>query len=389
MHRLTPRFVRARRYLRETSPALRLAFTLVELLVVIAIIGILVALLLPAIQAAREAARRIQCQNHLHNLALAVSEYENQRKGFPPAASAKPDDGEAYSAITLIENDYSWIIQILPQIEEQGLSDQFKAGGNKTKYNNPDTDLPNYGNPQQAQPNVLLCPSDGARGRFYTKVIRGGGGGLNFGLTFGKANYVGYVSPIHIICMRTHPGAFTNEVQPIKNITDGTSKTLMLSEVRTRDNTDDPRGVWAVAWTAGSILAFDMHTRKLDKEEPEGGCGPNTPKPRYRNMPYIPFIYPNVGSFTPNSSPVGNADMLRECPDSNGARYENMPCDLESLHTYTWTSAAPRSMHPGGVNATHCDASVVWVSDDIDIFLMARKVSINDGQGEVEGYVSK
>jgi prepilin-type N-terminal cleavage/methylation domain-containing protein len=382
MRRLTPQSIRAGRRSRHTNRARCLAFTLVELLVVIAIIGILVALLLPAIQAAREAARRVQCQNHLHNLALAVSEYENQQKGFPPAAFAQANDGEAYTNISVIENDYSWITQILPQIEEQTLADQFKAGGNKTRYNNPDTDLPNYGNPQQSQPNILLCPSDGARGRFYTKVIRGGGGGLNFGLTFGKANYVAYVSPIHIICMRTHPGAFINDVQPIKSITDGTSKTLMLTEVRTRDNTDDPRGVWAAAWTAGSILAYDMHAKNLTANSAETGCGP---APHKRNLPYIPFQYPGVGCFPPNSKPIGNADMLRECPESNVASLENMPCAMQNG---TWTSAAPRSMHPGGVNATHCDASVVWVSDDIDEFLMARQISINDGQGEIEGYVS-
>src|SRR4051794_40555098 len=63
-------------------------FTLVELLVVIAIIGILVALLLPAIQAAREAARRMACQNNIHNLALAVLNFENQRRELPAAALA-------------------------------------------------------------------------------------------------------------------------------------------------------------------------------------------------------------------------------------------------------------------------------------------------------------
>jgi prepilin-type processing-associated H-X9-DG protein len=51
----------------------------------------------------------------------------------------------------------------------------------------------------------------------------------------------------------------------------------------------------------------------------------------------------------------------------------------------TWTAAAPRSSHPGGVNASHCDGSVFFVNDDIDQYLFARMVSINDGQGETEG----
>ena len=96
-------------------------FTLVELLVVIAIIGILVALLLPAIQAAREAARRISCQNNLKNLALAVLNYENQHKALPPATDAKQVSGQR----THRGEGVSWIVRILPQIEEQSLADQF------------------------------------------------------------------------------------------------------------------------------------------------------------------------------------------------------------------------------------------------------------------------
>src|SRR6476619_7132454 len=115
------------------------AFTLVELPVVIAIIGILVALLLPAIQAAREAARRMSCQSNLHNLALAVMNYENARKGFPAATTAKPNDGEAWNTIDTgtgdfahsIEHDFSWITRILPMIEEQSLADQFKKDTNQ------------------------------------------------------------------------------------------------------------------------------------------------------------------------------------------------------------------------------------------------------------------
>ena len=101
------------------------AFTLVELLVVIAIIGILVALLLPAIQAAREAARRTQCRNNLRNLALAVQNYENQRKGLPPAVEIKPTAGEIWNDSSELDVILSWIVHILPQIEEQSLADRF------------------------------------------------------------------------------------------------------------------------------------------------------------------------------------------------------------------------------------------------------------------------
>ena len=104
----------------------KFGFTLVELLVVIAIIGILVALLLPAIQAAREAARRSSCTNNLKNLGLAVLNHHDAMKHFPvsmglatvdtvPAGTTQPSVG--------------WTVNVLPQLEEQALFDQFKRGG--------------------------------------------------------------------------------------------------------------------------------------------------------------------------------------------------------------------------------------------------------------------
>lgn len=89
----------------------RSAFTLVELLVVIAIIGILVALLLPAVQAAREAARRMQCSNNLKQLALGLHNYEGTYKTFPPAG--------------IDTNQMAWSVMMLPFIEQQPLFDKF------------------------------------------------------------------------------------------------------------------------------------------------------------------------------------------------------------------------------------------------------------------------
>ncbi len=94
-------------------------FTLVELLVVIAIIGILVALLLPAVQAAREAARRMSCGNNLHQIGIALHNYHDTYKSFPPAAIWKREKngpGSAYAGAGSHRN-YTWIALILPFME--------------------------------------------------------------------------------------------------------------------------------------------------------------------------------------------------------------------------------------------------------------------------------
>lgn len=335
-------------------------FTLVELLVVIAIIGILVSLLLPAVQSAREAARRIQCRNSLKNLALGVLTYENAIGGLPPVTTAEPDRGALFSSMDLVEVQLSWIVRILPYVEQQPLADQFDL---EKRIDQQDLEL----RPEQTQFPLLLCPSDQADGRSYNSR-------QSFGRTFAKGNYVAYVSPEHVNAMRVYPGAMINAPQPMARFVDGTSNTIMLTEVRTRGETGDPRGVWAAAFCGGSLISLDMH----DVNYPLGGN-------QQRNASYSPFENLDIDALVPNSTPDGNSDRLRECTDRQGAIFDLMPCEQDNG---TWTGAAPRSLHPGGVNAAYTDGSVTWLPDDIDKFLLARMICINDGQLNVEGAVS-
>ena len=108
-------------------PALKRGFTLVELLVVIAIIGVLVALLLPAVQSAREAARRSACQNNLKQIGLALHNYHDTFLYFPPG-------GITLGGCCATPSYTSWSISILPFLEQTPLADKYV-------YNNFNEDL--------------------------------------------------------------------------------------------------------------------------------------------------------------------------------------------------------------------------------------------------------
>ncbi len=155
----------------------RTAFTLVELLVVIAIIGILVALLLPAVQAAREAARRMSCTNNLKNVGLAIMNFEAARRTFPYSINygscQVPPFGGKSGACAIPRTGKGWIVDILPYLEQQGMYDQMKPAiedtiGFRVKAGSPDR---GFGMGRQearqaveTQLPVLTCPSDTSAG---------------------------------------------------------------------------------------------------------------------------------------------------------------------------------------------------------------------------------
>ncbi|MEM9352699.1 MAG: DUF1559 domain-containing protein [Planctomycetota bacterium] len=370
----------------QPSRSLRRGFTLVELLVVIAIIGILVALLLPAIQAAREAARRLQCQNNVKNLALAVLNFENQAGGLPPATTAQRDVlGRAQLKVERVlvvagseidagsGTQISWIVRILPQIEQQALFDQFDLDRSiMDQVDNSGGGVNTLAFPHEAQPAVLLCPSDAAQGLFYRSDAQSNG------RSFGKGNYAAYVGPEHIENMRVFRGALINEEQSLSQVTDGTSNSILHAEVRTRENELDQRGAWAIAWQGSSILSMDNHDSvDFTFGDPEAG---EVAAAGYFPMDYNdsanssqpPPLFPNYPS-----NLIRNGDDMWECDSAAPAEadIEGMRC----LQDSGW-GAAPRSLHVGGVNASNLDGSVRFLRDEIDWQVMGLLICINDGQ---------
>ncbi|QEG36704.1 DUF1559 domain-containing protein [Bythopirellula goksoeyrii] len=336
---------------------LNAGFTLVELLVVIAIIGVLVALLLPAVQAAREAARRMQCVNNCKQLALSTQNYESSRKTLPPAGLFLPKPGNESDKVNLrAGRNHSWIVLMLPYIEQQNLYSQFDIENTNIANTLGDPQ------PQESEISSLLCPSESAQGRTY-KHWGTNAPGTGERSRFAKGNYAAFESVHHADYFRW-PGAISLYGNKLGAIEDGTSSTLLLSEVRTRDQEEDQRGAWALPWAGAAILAYDMHA--VDASGQESKISADT------GLEFMPD--PNWAGLSrrPNST---NPDIGYSCPDPVGALAEGVPCAIDAF-----ISAAPRSNHLGGVNASFVDGHVSFLTDEVDDFVMAYLVYIRDGQ---------
>ena len=296
------------------------AFTLVELLVVIAIIGILIALLLPAVQAAREAARRTQCQNNLKQIALALLNYEQAAQSFPPAITRVGWEN-VWDGKILREN---WVICILPYLEQVGLYNSFQRGV-------PISD-PVHASLRGTMLSVMMCPSD-PYNRQMCSLSGGNWARGNYGanmLNSWPGNDEAWNDPLRRGIMDV------NRAIPLSEIRDGASNTILVAELRAGLHPTDRRGTWAMALCGSSGVC-------------QHGCDW--------------LIQPN--------SCMSWGDNLADCDQLNSAvgldtlRRHCMDCWNPSGASSS-SQAAPRSCHPGGVFVAFADGSVHFISNFIE-----------------------
>ncbi|MEX0642717.1 MAG: DUF1559 domain-containing protein [Pirellulales bacterium] len=315
-------------------------FTLVELLVVIAIIGVLVALLLPAIQAAREAARRAQCVNNLKQIGLALENYEGTKKEFPAGRSGC--DGATSppcNSVSRMKHGASGLVMLLPYLEESQLFDlaHFDDGGIWNDYYTPhwwqDADRMKVVN---SRPQVFVCPSSSALPVLTDTIQYTVVGTSSFTAATGTYG----------LCQGTMGASATGNAKYKNNglfyyathkrrkaITDGTSKTI----------------------SCGEFVDADGQMRDLADSSKRCNAG------------YWSFALYTDGAMRSTENSLNTLPCTGSVYDNYGYR----------------ANGAFGSEHPGGGHFAFADGHVLFVSDNIDLDVY-RAASTIAGQKNVE-----
>jgi prepilin-type N-terminal cleavage/methylation domain-containing protein/prepilin-type processing-associated H-X9-DG protein len=318
----------------------RSGFTLVELLVAIAIIGVLIALLLPAVQAAREAARRLQCANNLRQLGLATHNYELMLGGLPPSALvARQPDGSIHVGYLGPH------ARILPFLEQNNV---FTSMDINTVYG----DILN----RDAVGRVIggfICPSEVQRHLLDHRLF-GEIGGVNYGFCMGDWFVWGGVDPPQVL---SRSAIGPNLSRRWADFTDGLSNTLLMSEVKNWQVTIRDCGTLSQINDPQQIPLPSADPLAVCPEYQAGGCQVH----RWGHTQWVEMGVQHNGfttawppnRVTPGGSGLGEPDV-------------DMVSTRERRGGPTFAAVTSRSYHPGGVQSLMADGSVRFVADTIE-----------------------
>jgi prepilin-type N-terminal cleavage/methylation domain-containing protein/prepilin-type processing-associated H-X9-DG protein len=320
-------------------PRLRRGFTLVELLVVIAIIGILISLLLPAVQAAREAARRSQCINNLKQIGLAIQNHHDAKGALPPGRNRTLTDGNGLC--------FSAYAYLLPYLEADSLYETIDFNANP--------DVP----PQPAIGQTIpyfLCPTDAGN---VAIELQAGSAMHDYPLNTGTTFPVSPRNPGGVLVTGIF---YENSKTNWRDVLDGTSSTVCIGEtIRSVPGLgESPAGIWNGAPTNGFVLTTGNDNASTGPELTAypSQCVPGNRLQQTRGSRWL-YGAPGHSMYNhiraPNDAGI---DCRGGLPHSN--RWNQVWDQLSH-------NVAARSRHPGGVSALFCDGHVQFVRSSISV----------------------
>ena len=324
----------------------RRGFTLIELLVVIAIIAVLIALLLPAVQQAREAARRTQCKNNLMQIGLALQNYMLGHEVLPPGTQNAT--GPIVSKEDVTQYHMSWIVQILPYLEQQNVYHHIDF--TQSVYSAANVSV------RTRQMQTLICPSDPN----------------TFGKPVGLTNYCGvhndYEAPIDV---NQNGVLFLNSAIHYEQVTDGSSNTIYVMEARADLGAD-------LGWMSGTKATLRNGIQWVNRAEMEARATADAAETAEKKP--IKAAPPADGSAAPAAAkptPIEPSYQRHQNGLRTGIGFPPPVVQAAPGNNYV---GGPGSHHTGGWQNALGDGSVRFLSDNIDPKVLRNLMHRADGE---------